>query len=286
MASGHPEAIPLRIKYTGLSIKTTDPITLQYCCLSPNRDSFCLPTKEELEQHRIVIVTCMLSQDLGVAPGYFSHILIDEAAQMLECEALVPLCLATPETRIILAGDHMQMTPKLFCLQGGEQSADHTLLNRLFQYYQKEKHEVAVKSRIIFNENYRSTSSIIDFVSRHFYVGKGDAIRAMGNIPPHPEFHPFMFCHVAGPAERDISMTSWYNPSEIMQVVEKVQEMCQRWPDEWGAPELKQICVVTYGAQVGDKRVPSNCRVQWEGEGLNPCIYDCLLPCELANVGF
>ncbi|XP_061486900.1 helicase with zinc finger domain 2 [Rhineura floridana] len=250
VTSGHPEAVPLRVKYFGHVVKTTDPITQLYCCFSPSRDAFRFPTKEELDQHQIIITTCMLSQELGLAPGYFSHILIDEAAQMLECETLVPLSLATSETRIILAGDHMQTTPKVFCLQGGEQSADHTLLNRLFQYYQKEKHEVALKSRIIFSENYRSTASIIDFVSRHFYTGKGDAIRAGGNIPPHPDFHPLMFCHVAGSAERDASMTSWYNTSEVGQVVEKVQEMVQRWPGEWGEQDFERICVVSYGIQV------------------------------------
>ncbi|XP_015282257.1 PREDICTED: helicase with zinc finger domain 2, partial [Gekko japonicus] len=250
VASGHPEAIPLRIKSTLRDVKSTDPITQRYCCLSPHQNSFRFPTREELDRHRIIITTCTLSQDLGVPAGYFSHILIDEAAQMLECEALVPLSLATLQTRIVLAGDHMQMTPQLFFLRGGEQMADHTRLNRLFQYYQKEKQEVAKKSRIIFNENYRSTASIIDFVSRHFYVGKGDAIQAMGQIPPHPEFHPLMFCHVAGSAARDASQTSWINASEIMQVVEKVQEMSEKWPDEWGEQDLKRICVVSYGTQV------------------------------------
>lgn len=172
---------------------------------------------------------------------------------MLECEALVPLSLATLETRVVLAGDHMQMTPKLFCLRGDEQSANHTLLFRLFQYYQKETHEVAVKSRIIFSENYRCTSGIIEFISKHFYVGKGDAICASGNVPPHPNFHPLMFCHVSGSAERDISMTSWYNTSEIMQVIEKVQEMSQKWPEDWGELDLRRICVVSYGMQVGNK---------------------------------
>ncbi|XP_060086564.1 helicase with zinc finger domain 2 [Heteronotia binoei] len=248
--SGHPEAIPLCIKYTHRLVKSTDPITLRYCCLSPNQDSFRLPTKEELNRHQIIITTSMLSQELGVPAGYFSHILIDEAAQMLECEALVPLSLATLHTRIVLAGDHMQMTPQLFCLQGSEQAADHTLLNRLFQYYQKEKQEAAKKSRIIFSENYRSTASIIDFISRHFYVGKGDAIHAVGQIPPHPEFHPLMFCHVAGSANQDASKTSWINVSEIMQVVEKVQEMSEKWPDEWGEHDLKKICVVSYGSQI------------------------------------
>ncbi|KAH0619282.1 hypothetical protein JD844_019207 [Phrynosoma platyrhinos] len=248
--SGRPEAVPLRIKYSGHCVKTTDPITLRYCCLSPNRDSFRLPTKKELDQYRIVITTCMLSLDLGLTAGYFSHILIDEAAQMLECEALVPLSLATLETRIILAGDHMQVTPKLSCLREGEHLAGHTLLNRLFQYYKKEKHEVALKSRIIFNENYRSTASIIDFVSRHFYVGKGDAICAKGNVPPHPDFYPLMFCHVAGSPERDMSMTSWLNNLEIREVIEKLEEIKQRWPDEWGEWDLKRICVVSHGMQV------------------------------------
>ncbi|XP_077785536.1 3'-5' exoribonuclease HELZ2 isoform X3 [Podarcis muralis] len=249
VTSGHPEAVPLRAVYIKRNIIGIDPTVKLYCCFSQNRDSFRLPTKEELGRHRIIITTAMQSRELGLTPGYFSHILIDEAAQMLECEALVPLSLATFETRIILAGDHMQTTPKLFCLQAGEQSADHTLLNRLFQYYQKEKHEVALKSRIIFNENYRSAASIIDFVSRHFYVGKGDAIRAMGNIPPHPEFHPLMFCHVAGSAEWDASISSWRNASEIGQVVEKVEEMAQRWPDQWGERDFKRICVVSYGIQ-------------------------------------
>ncbi|XP_074867921.1 3'-5' exoribonuclease HELZ2 [Carettochelys insculpta] len=249
VTQGHPWAVPLSIKNTDRSISTTDPITRLYCCLTPDQTAFRQPTLEELGRHRVIITTSMLSKSLRVPPGYFTHILIDEAAQMLECEALIPLSYATFETRIVLAGDHMQVTPKLFCL-GGEQSADYTLLNRLFQYYQKEKHDVALKSRIIFNENYRSTAGIIEFVSKNFYISKGNAIHASGNIPPHPELHPLMFCHVLGSTERDMAMISCYNVSEIVQVVEKVQEMHQKWPDEWGARDLRRICVVSHGMQV------------------------------------
>ncbi|XP_013927115.1 PREDICTED: helicase with zinc finger domain 2-like, partial [Thamnophis sirtalis] len=247
--SSHPEAIPLRVKSIYRSVKSTDPITLRYCCLSPSGNEFCLPTKEQIDRHRIVLTTCMASQDLAVPCGYFTHILIDEAAQMLECEALVPLSLASQTTMIILAGDHMQKTPRLYSLHKDEQSADYTLLNRLFQHYKKEKHEVATKSRIIFNENYRSTAGIIEFVSKHFYVGREDTIRAKGNVPPHPEFYPLMFCHVSSSAEKDRSM-SWYNISEVEQIFEKVQEMDQKWPVEWGQKNLKSICVVSYGIQV------------------------------------
>jgi superfamily I DNA and/or RNA helicase len=46
---------------------------------------------------------------VGVS-GHFSHILLDEAAQAMECEAIMPLALANEETRIVLAGDHMQVS--------------------------------------------------------------------------------------------------------------------------------------------------------------------------------
>ncbi|NXY48116.1 HELZ2 Helicase, partial [Ceuthmochares aereus] len=249
VTKGHPRAVPLRIISTDRPINMTDPITQMYCCLSADQRSFRHPTRAEIDRHHIIITTSTLSKNLKVEPGYFTHIMIDEAAQMLECEALIPLSYATFETRIVLAGDHMQITPKLFCVGNG-QSADHTLLNRLFQFYQKKKHEVATKSRIIFNENYRSTAGIIEFVSKHFYIGNGNAIQASGNILPHPEIYPLVFCHVAGVAERDISMISWHNTSEITQVIEKVKEIYQRWPDEWGDRDLKRICVVSHGMQV------------------------------------
>ncbi|XP_008942288.1 PREDICTED: helicase with zinc finger domain 2, partial [Merops nubicus] len=250
---GRPWAVPLRIISTDRPVSLTDPITQMYCCLSPDQRSFRHPTREEIDRHHVIITTSTLSKNLKVAPGYFTHIMIDEAAQMLECEALIPLSYATFGTRIVLAGDHMQITPKLFCVGGG-QSADHTLLNRLFQFYQKEKHEVAIKSRIIFNENYRSTAGIIEFVSKHFYVGKGNAIHASGNIPRHPEIYPLVFCHVSGVAEKDVSMISWYNASEIIQVAEKVKEIYEKWPGEWGDRDLKRICVVSHGRQVSATR--------------------------------
>ncbi|NXS57031.1 HELZ2 Helicase, partial [Brachypteracias leptosomus] len=253
VTKGHPWAVPLRIISTDRPITLTDSITQMYCCLSPDQRSFRHPTREEIDRHQVIITTSTLSKNLRVAPGYFTHIMIDEAAQMLECEALIPLSYATFETRIVLAGDHMQITPKLFCVRDG-QSADHTLLNRLFQFYQRERHEVATQSRIIFNENYRSATGIIEFVSRHFYVGKGNAIQASGNVPPHPEIYPLMFCHVSGVAEKDMSMISWHNASEIIQVVEKVKEIYERWPYEWGDRDLKRICVVSHGRQVSATR--------------------------------
>ena len=46
---------------------------------------------------------------LELATGFFTHILLDEAAQAMECETVMPIALATKNTRIVLAGDYMQV---------------------------------------------------------------------------------------------------------------------------------------------------------------------------------
>ncbi|KFO37510.1 Peroxisomal proliferator-activated receptor A-interacting complex 285 kDa protein [Fukomys damarensis] len=250
---GHFEATPLRVMYTDRPPNQTDPTTLQYCCLTKDARAFRPPTQAELVRHCVVVTTTSQARELRVPTGFFSHILIDEAAQMLECEALTPLAYASPCTHVVLAGDHLQVTPRLFSVPRAK-AAGHTLLYRLFLHYQQEAHQIAKQSRIIFLENYRSTAAIIGFISRHFYLAKGNPIQASGKVPPHPRQYPLMFCHVAGTPEQDMSMTSWLNPAEVTQVVEKVQEVYNTWPYCWGVREQRSICAVSHGTQVSALR--------------------------------
>lgn len=71
-----------------------------------------LPSRDDLVEHRVVITTLSTSKvllDLQVFHGFFTHILIDEAAQALEPEALTPLVFAGPNTKVVFTGDHMQV---------------------------------------------------------------------------------------------------------------------------------------------------------------------------------
>uniref|UniRef100_A0A8C4SHS6 Helicase with zinc finger 2 n=1 Tax=Erpetoichthys calabaricus TaxID=27687 RepID=A0A8C4SHS6_ERPCA len=250
--SGHPEAKPLRVKFCAAKISSTDEITLQYCHMSDDKEKFTDPNSATLSAHRIIVTTAMMSKifhDLNLPEGYFTHIMIDEASQMLECDALMPLSLAGPMTRIVLAGDHMQMGPKLFSV-GDNQCSDYTLLNRLFHFYQREKHQLALKSRIIFNENYRSTGDIIKFVSVNFYTKEKHGIKASGKVTPHPEFYPLMFYNVHGTCSLDPLSRSWFNHEEVCKVAEIVEDLVQKWPQEWQKCSLDKICVVSEGAQV------------------------------------
>ncbi|XP_034143471.1 helicase with zinc finger domain 2 isoform X2 [Esox lucius] len=252
--SGQHKMKPLRIKANkqGVPVSATDEITRQYCLVSEDGQFFLPPAKSDLDGHRIVITTAAMAMqlhNLKLSDGYFTHILIDEASQMLECEALMPLGLAGPLTRVVLAGDHMQMGPKLFSVDD-DQRSNHTLLNRLFHYYQAQESGAALKSRIIFNENYRSTKEIVEFVSTNFYVGKSDAIKAVGDVPGHPNSHALRFHHVRGEPHLENTSMSWFNMEEAACVVEIVQELIRDWPPIWGEQDQSSICVLSEGYQV------------------------------------
>ncbi|MGH0153624.1 UNVERIFIED_CONTAM: hypothetical protein FKN15_026908 [Acipenser sinensis] len=53
VSSGHPEAVPLRIKYETLHLNSTDAITLQYCHLSEDRRSFTFPDRAKGDLQRL-----------------------------------------------------------------------------------------------------------------------------------------------------------------------------------------------------------------------------------------
>ncbi|XP_058635422.1 helicase with zinc finger domain 2-like [Onychostoma macrolepis] len=251
-AAVHREARPLRIKAKESNPRSTDTITLQYCYLSRDGSHFEFPDKAVLDSTRIIITTTAVARffhDMKLPENYFSHILIDEASQMLECEALMALGLAGKNTRVVLAGDHMQMGPKLFSVRQ-DKCSEQTLLNRLFYYYQAENSVVAKQSRIIFTENYRSTKDIVDFVSTHFYVGKSDVIKARGDVPPHPDQHALQFHHVRGECCLDPTSMSWFNAEQILSVVDIVQGIMEEWPQEWDGKDPESICVLSQGRQV------------------------------------
>ncbi|KAM8913215.1 3'-5' exoribonuclease HELZ2 isoform 2-T5 [Spinachia spinachia] len=244
---------PIRIKANSKrGLFATDEITRKYCLLSQDGQFFLPPTKAVLDCHKIVITTTTMARrfhDLKLPEGYFTHILLDEASQMLECEALTALGLAGPNTRVALAGDHMQMGPKLFSVDDHHRS-NHTLLNRLFHYYQGQKSDAAQNSRIIFNENYRSSKEIVEFVSTHFYVGQNDVIKAVGDVPAPENGHALKFHHVRGECLLDSGSLSWYNQEEVRKVVEEVNVILKDWPMSWGTKNRGSICILSEGNQV------------------------------------
>ena len=66
----------------------------------------------------LIISTCLTAKHIGnypkiLPPWFFTHIFLDEGAQMREPEAVAPLCLADENTKLVIAGDRFQV--KLHC---------------------------------------------------------------------------------------------------------------------------------------------------------------------------
>lgn len=173
--------------------------------------------------------------------NHFTHILIDEAAQALECETTMPLTLANINTRIVLAGDHMQLSPDLFSPFVKDRKLHVSLLERLYDFYPK----TDFPCRILLRENYRAHEAIIDFTSESFYEQK---LVAKGKQPRHERFFPLTFFTAKGEDVQDLNSTSYYNHSEVYEIVERVAEISSDWPESWGETSIG--IVTPYADQV------------------------------------
>ncbi|XP_019862999.1 PREDICTED: probable helicase with zinc finger domain, partial [Amphimedon queenslandica] len=117
-------------------------------------------------RHVLIIATYTMSLRLHgclkSADGFFTHLFLDEAAQVREPEAIIPLVLATRNAKIVLAGDNRQVGPNILVL--GEEARKFglhiSLLERLMKRYE-EIGPVAASYVTKLSVNYRSHESLI-----------------------------------------------------------------------------------------------------------------------------
>ncbi|KAK7471580.1 hypothetical protein BaRGS_00035778, partial [Batillaria attramentaria] len=222
----------------------------KFCCLSADGQSFEIPSEQIVKQHRIVVTTVEMSLQLTCMNlrGYFTHIFIDEAAQALECETIMPLILATDRTCVVLTGDHMQTSPRVYSPEARRQGFGMSLLERLYLYYEAYSHHMEKSGHsplnIFLSINYRTKMEILRFISAVFYGGP-EQLKAYGNIPSVVELTPLMFNAVQGKEVQDTDSTSFYNSAEATEVVDRVVELINSWPMEWGECRPEEIGIVT-----------------------------------------
>lgn len=91
------------------------PLVRSFSRFDRNEGHFLEPELSELLEYRIVVSTCTSAGrfwSLGIQEGKFSHVVIDEAGQATEPEAIIPLAgIVGPSSRVILAGDPKQVHP-------------------------------------------------------------------------------------------------------------------------------------------------------------------------------
>lgn len=180
--------------------------------------------------------------------------------QAQECEAIIPLCLAGESTSVILAGDHLQMVQRVYSDVARALGFDQSLTERLDNLYHATEDDTGncsppvVRLRV----NYRNDSRITEFLSSTLYGNKlisSGGGGQQGSVEP-AALPPMNFYSVFGREVQDGNSTSFYNMSEVQEVVRRVGELRDCWPtSQWGHRDDRDILVTAaYSEQVSSSQ--------------------------------
>ncbi|KAM4119943.1 hypothetical protein ACJW30_03G097500 [Castanea mollissima] len=189
-------------------------------------------------------------------------LIIDEAAQLKECESTIPLQL--PGLRhAILVGDERQLPAMITSNISKEVGFGRSLFERL--------RSLGCTKRLL-NTQYRMHPSISFFPNANFYDNKIlDAPNVKGKsyerqYLPGPMFGPYSFISVIdGREEKDDSERSWRNMVEVSIVMKMLRNLYKAWVGT-GSKQNYQIGVISpYAAQV----VEIQERLRWNFDALD-----------------
>ncbi len=140
----------------------------------------------------------------------------------------------------------MQMSPNVYSLEARRQHFQKSLLERLFRHYESYARHLDSRHplNVLLSQNYRSKMEILRFISAIFYGGP-DRLQAKSIQPPVDGIVPLNFYVAQGWEHQDTDSTSFYNASEIEEIIARVEELYNKWPEEWGEPQADAIGVVT-----------------------------------------
>ena len=180
--------------------------------------------REILQAADVICCTCVGAGDPRLKNFRFRQVLIDEATQAVEAEALIPIVLGAKQ--IVMVGDHCQLGPVVMCKAAAKAGLTQSLFERL----------VLIGIRPIrLQVQYRMHPCLSEFPSNMFYEGSlqngvTEADRVLLTTPgfkgkedfpwPVPN-KPMFFYSVTGMEEISASGTSYLNRTEAS-YVEKI----------------------------------------------------------------
>lgn len=130
---------------------------------------------ESISEIQVVILTCGSAGRLvqmRLSTTHFSHLILDEAGQCHETEAIMAISMMEkPDSQIILAGDDKQLGPVVDCPELEDAGFAVSLFERIMKckYYNEEHPEMNATLANTLNYNYRSVPSILHIYNGLFY---------------------------------------------------------------------------------------------------------------------
>ena len=116
----------------------------------------------------------------------------------------------------------MQLSPEIFSPFALQRNLNKSLLERLYRLYPAD-----FPCKIMLCENYRSHEAIIKYTSDHFYEQR---LLASGRQTAHSDWYPLTMFNTKGEDVQDENSTSFYNDTEVYEIVTRIAELQRSWP--------------------------------------------------------
>ena len=170
---------------------------------------------------QVVTATLVGASSRYLKGKHFSTAFIDEAGQALAPACLIPLLKAD---KLVLAGDHCQLSPTVKSREASREGLEETLLET----------SVRLQPNLssLLDTQYRMNEQIMQFSSEQFYGGK---LRADDSVASHllySELPAVTFIDTAGRGfeeERDGESGSYFNEGEAGLVLKHWEETRETW---------------------------------------------------------
>uniref|UniRef100_A0A914KLT0 RNA helicase n=1 Tax=Meloidogyne incognita TaxID=6306 RepID=A0A914KLT0_MELIC len=198
------------------------------------------PKTELIAKKRVIICTLNTSTYLinGGLNDCFTHIIIDEAGQADELEALIPLVglisFLNDKTKIIFAGDPKQLGPVQTCDPLKKMAKSMALIERLTDFNGlMNSFDFDKRLTTMLENNYRSHPAFLTIPSQLFYGGKlcpsapiktKNTLCQWNDLPNKNNF-PLLWHSIVTPESRDTENKSYQNLAECDVVCGYVQKL-------------------------------------------------------------
>ncbi|XP_019848923.1 PREDICTED: probable RNA helicase SDE3 [Amphimedon queenslandica] len=201
---------------------------------------------------RILVIMTTYMSSLPVAKILnkvrFTHILLDEAAQVREPEAIAPLSLGDAATKVIIAGDTKQVGPSVLVL--GEKSKEYGLAQSLLERLEKKYQEFAGKQQDFkylkyLATNYRCCPEIVKFLSSTIYKYPIACAPEAYLNKQYPKIrYPLVFywCNCNDTSSQDLKGLMEFVADAV---VRQAQHYFSFWPHEWDHVKMRDVCIIS-----------------------------------------
>lgn len=216
---------------------------------------FSVPEPENLALFRVIVTTCVsasIPYGVGVSPGHFTHIFVDEAGHATEPEALVSIAtMSGNTTNVILSGDPKQLGPVIRSPIALEFGLGKSLLERLMENPIYDEVKGLGQTIVKLTQNFRSHGAILRFPNEQFYKSELTVCGPLQTINYFVDSSllvnkkfPVVFHAIPGQDMQESRSPSFFNIDEVTAVKDYINQL-----KNVGTPDKDIGVVCPYRAQ-------------------------------------